>query len=145
MSQIDVRPSPQTSTDTGLLADARIPVAAKTCAVGAGVMSSVYCGTGVVAAVAAAVGAGGVLAFTKSWVQMQGLTLVSAAFAIAVVLGLAAWVTRRARASVPAGARLRIYQRSLVRLAAWALGGYAVYFVLVNMILGLLGFKYSTS
>ena len=91
---------------------------------------------------ATAVGATGVALFFRSWISMQGLTLISVAVAIALVLGVAAVVTRRARPGLAPADRRQVYGRALTRLAGWALAGYVAYFIVVNMVLDLVGFKY---
>jgi hypothetical protein len=73
---------------------------------------------------------------------MQGVTLLSAAFAIVLVLGLAGYLTRHARAGMSAPDSRRVFGRALFRLAGWALAGYAAYFIVVNMVLELVGFEY---
>jgi hypothetical protein len=106
------------------------------------VLASVCCGGGLLAVIATVLGAGGVVAFLRSWVEMQGVTLISTALAIGLVFALAAYVTRRAAAGVPAPETRGMYRRTLYRLAGWALGGYVAYFIVVNMVLSLFGFEY---
>ena len=95
------------------------------------------------AAVAAtAIGAIGAVGFMRSWANMQGITLISTLVAILLVVALAWWLTRRARAELPRQQYRRVFRRSLFRLSAWALGGYMAYMVVVTAILSLVGFEY---
>ncbi len=95
------------------------------------------------AAVAAtAIGAVGAVGFMRSWANMQGITLISTLIAILLVVALAWWLTRRARAELPRQQYRRVFRRSLFRLSAWALGGYMAYMGIVTAILSLVGFEY---
>lgn len=145
MAQTDAQPSPQPHSSPQVLEEPSIPGAAKVAAVGGGVIASVCCGTGLIAVIATLFGAGSVVAFLTTWVDMQGVTLISTAFVIALVLGLTAWVTRRARAALSSEDGRRVFGRTLYRLAAWALAGYIVYFIIVNMLLTLFGFEYANA
>ena len=145
MVELNVQPGSQPSPGARVLDDPPLPAACKAAAAGGGVLASVCCGGGLLAVIATVVGAGGTVAFLRSWVEMQGVTLVSTALAIALVLGLAAYVTRRATAGMPAAETSGMYRRSLYRLAGWALVGYVAYFIVVNMVLGLVGFEYLES
>lgn len=78
----------------------------------------------------------------RSWGGMQGFTLVSDVVAIAIVLALAWWQTRRFRQGVHPADYRRIYGRSLFRLSAWALGGYMLFTVFSSVVLRLVGFQY---
>ena len=145
MAQTDAQPSPQPHSSPQVLEEPRIPGGAKAAAVGGGVIASVCCGNGLIAVIATVFGAGGVVAFLNSWVSMQGVTLISTGFAMLLVAGIAAWVTRRARAGLSAVDGRRVYGRTLYRLAAWGLGGYIAYFIIVNALLSLFGFEYATN
>lgn len=78
----------------------------------------------------------------RSWANMQGITLLSTLLAILLIVGLAWWLTRRARAELPRREYRRVFRRSLFRLSAWALAGYMAYMVVVTAILSLIGFDY---
>ncbi len=97
---------------------------------------------GLAAVVATAIGAVGAVGFMRSWANMQGITLISTLVAILLVIGLAWFVTRRARAELPRQQYRRVFRRSLFRLSAWALAGYMAYMVIVTAILSLVGFDY---
>lgn len=131
-------PMPRTLT----LEEVRLDGKGRACSVGAGVAGSVCCGGGIVAAVATGLGAAGVVGFTRSWGGMQGLTLLSAFFAIALVVGVALFTTRHARRELPRDAYPAVLRRSLFRIGSWALAGYAVYFIGVNAVLNAAGFQY---
>ncbi len=139
---IDPRSSPQAAPETRtLIQEARVPNSAKACAVAGGVIGSVCCGTGVVALIATIIGSASLANWTL-WGGMQGLTLMSTGVVLLLVLGLAALVTRQARAGLAGSDGRRVYMRALSRLAAWGLVGYAAYFIIVNMILQIAGFHY---
>ncbi len=90
------------------------------------------------AAVAAtAIGAVGAVGFMRSWANMQGITLISTLIAFLLIIGLAWWMTRRARAQLPRQQYRRVFRRSLFRLSAWALAGYMAYMVVISAVLGL--------
>ena len=74
--------------------------------------------------------------------NMQGITLLSSLAAILLIVGLAWWLTRRARAELPRQQYRRVFRRNLFRLSAWALTGYMAYMVSVTAILSLVGFEY---
>lgn len=135
--------APPEAAPSALSASPAAPVGAggKTCAVGAGVLASVCCGNGIVTVLATVAGATGVVGFATHWMGMQGLTLLSVAVAVLIVLAAAALGTRRARAGLPDEQRRQVYLQATGRLAVWALGGYALYFVVVNAVLTVVGFK----
>jgi Ca2+/Na+ antiporter len=81
----------------------------------------------------------------RNWGNMQGVTLISTALAIALIVWLARFVTRHERAALPADAYRHVFRRSLFRLSAWALAGYMAYMVVVSMVLNLIGFQYPES
>ncbi len=93
------------------------------------------------AVVATATGAVGAAVFMRSWANMQGITLISTLVGILLVVGLAWWLTRRCRASLPRQQYRRVFRRTLFRLSAWALAGYMAYMVIVTTILSLVGFE----
>lgn len=68
--------------------------------------------------------------------------MISTLIAILLVVGLAWWITRRARAELPRQQYRRVFRRSLFRLSAWALAGYMAYMVVVSAVLSLAGFEY---
>jgi hypothetical protein len=142
MVQMNVQPDSQPQSIAPGLEEPAIPLGGKLAAAGGGVIASVCCGKGLIAVLATVLGAGSVVAFTTSWVKMQGVTLVSAAFAIGLVLAIAAHLTRSAREGMGSVDARRVYGRTLLRLTGWALGGYVVYFIGFNMVLSLVGFEY---
>lgn len=142
MSHPETMPAPMPASGTQTIEEPALNIPAKSCAVGGGIIGSVCCGHGLVSLVATVAGATGVMAFVGSWGAMQGLTLISFAFTVSVVLLLALAVTRRARAGLAPAERRRVYGRSTARLGGWMLGGYFFMFVVVNAIAGLAGFKY---
>jgi hypothetical protein len=118
------------------------PNAGKACALGAGVLGAVCCGGGLIAVGATVVGATGAALFMRSWVDMQGITLISSTLAIVAVLALAAWTSRRARAGLAAQDARHVYGRTVMVLGAWALGGYFAFYVIAGSLLTLIGFEY---
>lgn len=145
MSQTQAQPGPQPAASPQTLDEPHIGGSAKACAAGAGVIGSVCCGGGLAAVTATGMGAVGAVTFMRSWGNMQGVTLISTTVAILMVVGLSWFITRRARVGLPAEAGRRVFGRAFFRLAAWALAGYFVYFILVNMILSMVGFEYAGS
>lgn len=73
---------------------------------------------------------------------MQGITLISTLFAIALIVGLAYWQTRQYRRTLPRPQYRDVYKRTLFRLSGWALAGYMAYMVVVSSVLNLVGFQY---
>lgn len=145
MATVQTRPEPKAAPATQSLEEAQLGWSGKTCAAGAGVVGAVCCGGGAAAVAATAVGALGAVGFMRTWFSMQGLTLISASFAVLVVLGLTLLVTRRARAGLPPEGRRRVYLRSLTSLGGWALAGYFAWVVIGGIVLQLIGFKYPGS
>lgn len=80
--------------------------------------------------------------FMRSWGNMQGVTMISNAVAILLVVALAAWQVWPLRRTVPSAHFRRLFARSLYRLSAWALAGYMAYMVIGSMILTVTGFEY---
>jgi len=78
----------------------------------------------------------------RTWANMQGVTLLSTLFAIALIVGLAWFLTRRQRVELPRDAYRRVFRRTLFRLSAWALAGYMAWMVVVSAILNMVGFEY---
>lgn len=142
MFQPESRAASMTAPSPRTIQEPALSIPAKSCAVGSGIIGSVCCGHGLVAMIATAAGATGVAAFVESWGLMQGLTLISFAFTVSVMLLLTLAVTRRARAGLAPAERRRVYGRSMARLGGWMLGGYFFMFVIVSAIAGLAGFKY---
>lgn len=143
MSSTKVQPKPPEAPSNQVLDEPRIGTGSKACAVGAGVLGSVCCGGGLAAVIATAIGAGGAVSFMRTWGNMQGVTLISTGLAIALVLALSWFVTRRARADLAPEAGRQVFGQALFRLAAWALAGYFVYFIVINALLSLAGFEYA--
>lgn len=143
MSQTRVQPQPQQAPSTQVLDEPRIGGGSKACAAGAGVLGSVCCGGGLAAVIATSIGAGGAVSFMRTWGNMQGVTLISTGLAIVLVLALSWFVTRRARAGLAPAAGRHVFGRALFQLAAWALAGYFVYFIVINALLSLAGFEYA--
>jgi hypothetical protein len=143
VSQPQAQPSAEPAPSPQFLEEPRLSAGHKAGALGAGVLSSVCCGAGPAAVIATGLGATGAVAWMRSWANMQGVTLVSTGLAIAIVAGLALVVTRRARAGLAPIAARQVYGRALFRLAAFALAGYFLYFIVFNAVLALAGFEYA--
>ncbi len=143
MAQTSVQPAAQPLSSPCVLEEPHIPMSGKLAAAGGGVIASVCCGQGLIAVLATVFGAGSVVAFTTTWVRMQGVTLISAALAIGLVLAIAGRVTRHTRTELAPQDSRRVYGRALFRLTGWALAGYVAYFIVVNAVLSLVGFEYA--
>lgn len=143
MTASQTQPAVQPAPATRSLEEADVGRGSKTCAAGAGVVGAVCCGGGAAAVAATAVGAIGAAGFMRTWVSMQGVTLISSTFAVLVVLALTVFVTRRARAGLAPAEGRRVYLRSLTRLGGWALLGYFAWVVIGNIVLTLINFKYA--
>ncbi len=97
------------------------------------------------AAVAATMaGSAAAVAWMRSFVAMQGFTLISDVVAILLVVGLAWWQTRRFRPWMAPTDYRGLFQRSLLRLSAWALAGYMAYMAVLDPLLRVVGFHYAT-
>lgn len=142
MTSSQTQPALQPAPASHSLEEADVGRGNNACAAGAGVVGAVCCGGGLAAVVATAVGATGAAIFMRTWVTMQGVTLISSTFAVLVVLALTAYVTRRAREGLAPADRRRVYLRSLTRLGGWSLAGYFAWVVVGNTVLTLIGFKY---
>ncbi|SFB56968.1 hypothetical protein SAMN05216266_12083 [Amycolatopsis marina] len=114
----------------------------KICAAGAGLLGAVCCGGGLIAVGATVIGATGAAVFMRSWVDMQGITLIASTLAILAVLALAAVVSRRARAGLAQDEARYLYGRTVLVLGAWALGGYFAFYIIAGSVLTLIGFEY---
>jgi len=79
----------------------------------------------------------------RTWVAMQGFTLVSDLIAAVLIIVLARYQTRRYRSWMRPADYQRVFKRSLVRLAAWGLAGYMVYMAVITPLLTLMHFSYA--
>lgn len=72
---------------------------------------------------------------------MQLLTLVSLAFAIALILAITFYPLRHMRQHMSPEAFKHLYLQHLTRTAGWAVGSYVVWFMLVSPILSAHGIQ----
>lgn len=142
MSEMQIQAGSHENPANATLETPRLAGGSKACAAGAGLLGAVCCGGGLIAVGATLIGATGAAVFMRSWVDMQGITLIFSSLAIVAVLALAAVVSRRARAGLPPEDARHVYGRTVLVLGAWALAGYFAFYLIAGSILTLVGFEY---
>lgn len=109
-------------------------VAANVTGAAAGLLATTCCGTGALSLALVGVGAGSAVGAFAATHNMQAMSLVFFAAAVALVVGTSYLAVRRQRARLSAMAFRALYWQTLTRVSAWSVGSYLVWFIIIQPI-----------
>jgi cell shape-determining protein MreD len=102
---------------------------------GAGLLATSCCGSGALSLALIGLGAGSSFGAFAATHDMQAMSLVFFALAVAVVLSASYFAIYRRRARISGMAFRALYLQTLTRTAAWSVGAYLVWFIILQPIM----------
>lgn len=104
-----------------------------------GLLASGCCGTSALTLSMVGVGAGSAAGAIGADLNMQAVTMIGLAVGVALIVGASYLLTRPFRGRVPAPVFRQMLRRNLTRMAAWSVGSYVLWFVIIQPVLGKAG------